>query len=62
MIAECSPAPRGHKWWFRFEIPAYLTRRFQTATGSREEQAKFLMYVQRWTTRVVVGIGAVNKI
>jgi hypothetical protein len=60
IIAECSPAPGGHKWWFQFEVPAYLTITRTTSTDTAKEKAQILMYVQRWSTRVIVGIGAVT--
>ena len=57
IIAECENAPGGHKWWFQFEVPAYQTR----STGLEiSDKAKILMYVQRWTTRIIVGVGAVT--
>jgi len=62
IIAECSPAPGGHKWDFQFEVPAYLTTRRSTGIDTKEDKAKILMYVQRWTTRVIVGIGAVTAL
>ncbi len=60
IIAECERAPGGHKWWMQFEVPAYLTIRRTTSTATAEEKAQILMYIQRWTTRVIVGIGAVT--
>lgn len=54
ILTECERSPSGHFWKFQFELPAYFTSTLGVEKPLTRQE--WLMYVQRWSTPVMVGV------
>lgn len=54
ILTQCTLSPSGHKWRLNFELPAFLTSTLGVEKPLTRQE--WLMYVQRWSTVVAVGV------